>query len=651
MRCRFKYQWCTLFGEFPSLSAISRGELKPSSHVVERSEAGRVESVLSKIHDVLYVLRECLSTELSNRQAMMNLLKSGLRASNQWLRSKNFYVFEKRGVDDLSSSKACFYSYTKEDVEKDAMLREVVLCKFLICAKLNRIQFYNKLLAEDSLPEGLNLKEFARYTRRPIRELALQFAQEGKHASLRKLFLSFPQLTLPYRYEIVSRFPLVSDPSSYFRFLPAFGEKEAAPSPGVFSFWDGRTIQKINTLNYAEVEWFEKREILGLLQPQGEESAIVDEFIAAFGAVQSEAIAQSDFARFAAWIEADCKKIDDATGLTELSKELLQLAISVNSAYREDEAYLRLKELNEQLDLFLLYLKHNLDISYATDLLNDSNPITLSQWVELDSTEIMNLFLSHAGSDFIQVIQLLDSRYLLQQKIVYRYIRSTLEADPSKVALFVDYIQYFIEHRMNSALSKDLTEFVDFFQSILFNDSLAKSGEMMTASLEVCSHLQESSLLQSDQRKQLTLLAQLISLYSQLAPSLSNFHLSKLRDSFLEAEAWIQSNPIDFNTASSQQIESMLELPLLTFVSDAAQSKLGSSSPKEVDSLVSSLFLNSLSFFPKGTKNYIMLRVLLRNRSPDALNAASDLTHSVQQDWMNFTVLHGVDEGMKSMSW
>lgn len=217
--------------------------------------------------------------------------------------------------------------------------------------------------------------------------------------------------------------------------------------------------------------------------------------------------------------------------------------------------------------------------------------------------------------------------------------------------LFVDYINYFIEHRMSSALSKDLTEFVDFFQSILFNDALAKSSEMLTVSLEVCRRLQESSLLESEQRKQLSFLAQLVSLYSQLASSLSNLHLSKLRDSFLEAEAWIQSNPIDFNTASSQQIEAMLELPLLTFVSDAAQSKLGSSSPKEVDSFVSSLFVNPLSFFPKGIKNYIMLRVLLRNRSSDALNAASDLTHSVQQDWMNFTVLHGVDEGVKSMSW
>lgn len=651
MRSRFKFQWCTLLGEFPSLSAISRGDLTPSSHVIQSSEASRVDAVLSKIHDLLYVLHACLSTELSNRQAMMNLLKTGLRASNVWLRSKNFYLFEKQAVDSLSSSRACYYSYTREDVEKDAMLREVALCKFLICTKLKRIQFYNKLLAANSLPEGLDLEEFARYTRRPVRELALQFAQKGKHDSLGKLFLSFPQLTFPYRYEIVSHFPLVCDPSTYFRFLPAFGDPAIAPSPGVFSYWNGESIEEINTLNSAEVEWFEKKEILPLLQPQGGETVIVNEFIAAFDAVQSESVAQSDFPRFAAWIEEDCKKIDDATGLTKLSKELLQLAISVNSARRESEAYTKLEKLNDQLDLFLLYLKHAIDLSYASDLLTDSNPLTFSQWVKLDSNEVINLFLSHAGSDFIQVIQLLDSRYMIQQKIVYHYILSTLESDPSKAFLFTDYLTYFMEHRLSSALSKDLTEFMDFFQSVLLNDSVEKNSKMLAVSQEVCERLQESSLLQSSQRKQISFLSKLLILCTQLSSAHSTFRLSKLRDAFLEAEAWTQSNTIDLNTASSPQIESLLELPLLTFVSQAALSKLETSSPKDVDSFVASLLKNPLSFLPKGIKNYILLRILLRNGSSDALNAASDLTNSVQQDWMNFTVLHGVDESIKSMNW
>ena len=650
VQCRTKHQWCSLFGETPSLAEIQRGVLKPSSHVLVLNDSSRIESVLSKIHDTLYVLHESLSTDLTNRQSIMNLLKGGLRTSNRWLRSRNFYIFEKRGDDDLNSSKACFYSYTVEDLEKDEMLREVVLCKFLICVKLKRIQFYNKLLAEYSLPEGFNLEELVRYTRQPVRELALNFARKGNTSGLGKLFLSFPQLTFPYRYEIVSQFPLVSDPSTYFQFLPAFGEPQNSQSGGVFTFWDGKSIQEINTLNDAEVEWFEKKEILSRLQPEGSDKQIVNEFIAAFDAVKTESICQRDFAFYASWIETDCKKIDDATGLTNLSKELLQLAISVNSAYRENESYMHLEKMSEQLDLFLLYLKHNLDISYSTDLLNDPNQITFSQWLEFDSIQIMNLFLSHSESDFVEVIKWLDSRYMIKQKTVYSYITSLIEADPSKVFLFIDYIKYYNENRLGSALSKDLTEFIDFFQSILFNDSLKFTDDMIIVIQEVCYRLKESNLLQANQRKQITHLAQLVFLFCQLCSFLPNFHISKLRDSLHEAEDWNLANPIDLTTASSQQIESMLELPLLISVSDAALSKLGFSSPKEVSVFVKSLFDNSLSFFPKGTTNYILLRVLLRNHSIDALNAASDLTNSVQEDWMNYTVLHGIDEGVKSMN-
>ena len=145
-------------------------------------------------------------------------------------------------MDRLENSRACYYSYTASDVAKDPVLREIVSLKFLLCIKLKRMQFYNKVLTAGRSLSGFNVEEFNLYSQSTAYNLALRFTENGEDVYLNKLISTFPQCILPYRYDIVSHFPLVTDPSKYVHFLPAFDASQGQRESGVFVCWSDDKI-------------------------------------------------------------------------------------------------------------------------------------------------------------------------------------------------------------------------------------------------------------------------------------------------------------------------------------------------------------------------------------------------------------------------
>ena len=609
-----------------------------------------MESNLLKIHDTCYVLRECLKTQIDDRKATINLLKIGLRVCNTWFYSHNYYVRQEQDMDRLENSRACYYSYTASDVAKDPVLREIVSLKFLLCIKLKRMQFYNKVLTAGRSLSGFNVEEFNLYSQSTAYNLALRFTENGEDVYLNKLISTFPQCILPYRYDIVSHFPLVTDPSKYVHFLPAFDASQGQRESGVFVCWSDDKIWEINTLNDAEVEWFEKKDVLLLLDVEAGYKSIVQEFITAYEDVKTESVHQSDYALFVSWVLERCKQIDDSTGLTNLSKELIKQALELTSSYQSTSSYNELLQLDNQIDLLCLYLDNLFVINPTTDILNSSNQITLSQWLKLDLHQMMERLFACAGNQFVKMIQLLTTSGLVQLKDISGYILESIRQDPKNINLFVDYLRYFKSTVLPSALSDDLSEFSDFFQAILLSDFFVADSESINASFEVSSALLESALLPSSHHKQIEAISRLLHLYKQLYAVLPSLKLLQLQTILTEDDKWFELNSLDLENASLEMIDTVLNRPIVRLIREAATVLLKQMTADKVITTIRSLFPVYLPSLPKGIANYILLPLMLKEKSANARNIASDLTSCVKQEWMNLTVLRGVDEEIKSMN-
>ena len=202
---------------------------------------------------------------LTDRNQTINLIRFGLSLCNSYLKSHNHYSCPTdHDSDTLSQCHHNHYSYTISDFQKDPLLLDVVLRKFQFTTKLLKMRLYKAILTTST--RGLNAydwREFEnRFVQRSIIDIAREYADNGDTQALRQILCYCPQCFLPYRYEILSRLPLVTESSDYFDLLPSC---RSAPQEGLFEWQQGSETHSINLLDSSAVNWFEKQEIVGFL--------------------------------------------------------------------------------------------------------------------------------------------------------------------------------------------------------------------------------------------------------------------------------------------------------------------------------------------------------------------------------------------------
>lgn len=225
------------------------------------SEVG-VEDLLRHIKDLSYVLSACNSVVLTDRNQTISLFRFALSLCNSYLKSRDYYSNSSDREGDVLALCYCgYYTYSPTELQQDSLLLEVVLRKFQFAVKLLKMRLYKAILATST--RGLNAydwKEFHnQFVNRSILEIARAYAKEGDIQALRQILAYCPQCFLPYRYEILTLLPLVTEPSDFFDLLPSCQNKY---QEGEYEWQQGTETHSLNLLNSSIVNWFEKQEII-----------------------------------------------------------------------------------------------------------------------------------------------------------------------------------------------------------------------------------------------------------------------------------------------------------------------------------------------------------------------------------------------------
>jgi len=135
------------------------------------------------------------------------------------------------------------------------------------------MRLYKAILTTSS--RGLNSydwREFEnRFVQRRIIDTIHEYAEEGDTQALRQILCYCPQCFLPYRYEILSVLPLVTEPSDYFDLLPSC---RSPYREGWYEWQQGTETHSLNLLDSSAVNWLEKREIVKALLDKDREIAL-----------------------------------------------------------------------------------------------------------------------------------------------------------------------------------------------------------------------------------------------------------------------------------------------------------------------------------------------------------------------------------------
>ena len=175
MKSRYKYKWCTLFGYAPDLHCVPIVFQPPA---VPLSSAADWQQILSRISDLSFVLDQCCHTQFADRKALTSVLKFGLGLCNAFLKARGCYTPPSGGADgDVAATcAASCYTYTTEEVAANAALREVVLRKFALCMRLQRLRLYNAVLVASSRSlSDYNCVEFERYCAHSVFDLCVEW--------------------------------------------------------------------------------------------------------------------------------------------------------------------------------------------------------------------------------------------------------------------------------------------------------------------------------------------------------------------------------------------------------------------------------------------------------------------------------------------
>lgn len=344
---------------------------------------------------------------------------------------------------------------------------------------------------------------------------------------------------------------------------------------------------------------------------------------------------------FVQWVTDRAVQIDSETGLTSLSLELAQEAISALPSMD-----VSLLEFVNRTQLFLFFLDASL--SLASPSLLDSSPqpfLTLSDWMHYSTHEIIQSLFTIPTIDVEKVVECTLHLNGLKADAILGFITDYHGQD--KKRLFFGFLQYQKAKGVAEMLSQELAQFVEFLETNAMDTTLHFTLDeisVLKAVVEMAlAHplLPAIHVLQLQHLRQCLVVLDMLGVTSPSIPDLAGILSSD--EAFCASLGPLSSLPIP-------SITDLLARPSSLLLSRHAQKLLTSHSSSQSLQLLLQLQPACFPFLPAELPYYLLTPLLLKETSYEASNTASFISQHVQTEWFDSMILRVVDEEVKSMS-
>lgn len=304
-----------------------------------------------------------------------------------------------------------------------------------------------------------------------------------------------------------------------------------------------------------------------------------------------------------------------------------------------------LLEFISRIQLFRYYL--DASFSFSSPLLCDNRDsfLTLSDWLHYSVDETIRTLFSLKNADIKGVIDCTLQLNSVKEEMVVDYIVRCEGSE--RGGLLLGYVEYKKEKGVQMLLSQELFRFVEFLLVLLTDEGVHFSTEEIGFLREVVGQATTHPLLDATQQESLTLLLQCLTVLSVLgltSPSIPSLA------STLQADAQTCSSAPPLASASVEAITQLLSLQSTQLLTHHAQSLLRSQPAARVLQTLHAVHAQCFPFLPAGLDDYLIIPLLLKKSSNEALNAASAVSQKVQSAWLDTVILNVVDEEVKSMN-
>ena len=329
--------------------------------------------------------------------------------------------------------------------------------------------------------------------------------------------------------------------------------------------------------------------------------------------------------------------IDEETGLLEYSLSLCHLVMQLDIFHSSSV----LVSLSKRMELLQYSNEQKYQISDGMELFTDDEEMTISNWRVLSSSEIIHSILQVLHDDYDSFIQYITKKQLLSDKEIMEYLdQSMKEKSPSFLLCWISFIE---NNRLDLMLKGELEEFTSFFIRHLKNPEYEFTVENLE-SLQACSvRILQHPLLSSTFSQQIQLLSHYLEVTRTLQPIVS-VSLIQMEKILSEEEDWCKEHPIDFQTASNEEITAYTSLQSSLLLKQIYIKYHYSF--KQLSSIQESCF----SYLPSSLLKYLLLPIMLEENTLSSLNSASSLTEQMNHDWLNSIVLLSVNNTILSLN-
>lgn len=333
-----------------------------------------------------------------------------------------------------------------------------------------------------------------------------------------------------------------------------------------------------------------------------------------------------------------CIAIDKETGLTQYAKTLCQ-SVFQQPGFNSNRELL---EWIKTIDLLLVY--HNQ--VYAVDetvrlLSDDTDEMTLEQWLIMSSNERVQILFQSSHGDYCSIIRYVVSQGLITCEAISGYITAFIQE--GNVSLFLCFGKFMQEQRLSLLLKQEVEQFASFFILHTKSTHYSFSREDLEVLLSLVLSILDHPLIPSDLGEQLQYVKKLLTVSITLNKEIS-ISIPEIESIFNSEPKWCEEHPISFSSATVEEINEYLLLKSSQLLKDYYQ-----------QSHVSNLAIGSLretcfSYLPSEIVNYILLPIMITENTLSSLNSASVLTASINNEWLNETVLRSVNSTILSMN-
>ena len=172
--------------------------------------------------------------------------------------------------------------------------------------------------------------------------------------------------------------------------------------------------------------------------------------------------------------------------------------------------------LSKRMELLQYSNEQKYQITDGMDLFTDDEEMTISNWKELSSSEMIHSLLQVLHDDYDSFIQYITKKQLLSDKEIMEYLDQSMnEKSPSFLLCWISFIE---KNRLDLMLKGELEEFASFFIHHLMNPEYEFTVENLE-SLQACSvRILQHPLLSSTFSQQIQLLRHYLEVTRTLQP-------------------------------------------------------------------------------------------------------------------------------------